>query len=242
MARKRREDVIELTREKILAAARKQMAERGTAGLSLREIARSIDMTAPALYYYFASLDDLITALVLDAFNAMADALEAARNQALARGSTTTQALFEVCLAYRGWSVSHLTDFELIYGTPIPGYHAPETITTPAAARSGDVFRTMLLELIKAAELHPTPAYRNVPAAVKTHLIGYYHDPDLDEATMQSIYLTAVGWTQLHGIVMLEVFEHIQPLVGNVEDFYRDQVIHMMETLGISAAELTRSA
>ncbi len=53
---------------------------------------------------------------------------------------------------------------------------------------------------------------------------------------MQSlvVILTAVGWPQLHGMVMLELFDHIQPLVGDVEDFYRDQVIHMLETLGIT--------
>ncbi len=82
MPRKRREDVYEFTRTKILGAARQSMAERGAANLSLREIARSLDLSAPALYHYFASLDDLITALVLDAFTAMADALEAARDRA----------------------------------------------------------------------------------------------------------------------------------------------------------------
>ena len=71
---------------------------------------------------------------------------------------------------------------------------------------------------------------------MQDHLRAYYHDPDLAEAIMHSAYLTAVGWPQLHGIVMLELFEHIQPLVGDVEEFYRQQVMHMMRTLGIAVS------
>ena len=62
----------------IKAVARQQMAEHGTAGLSLRGIAREMGITAPAIYNYFPRLDDLITALIVDAFTALADAMEAA--------------------------------------------------------------------------------------------------------------------------------------------------------------------
>jgi AcrR family transcriptional regulator len=238
MPRKRREDVIEFTREKILEAARQIMAQQGSAALSLREIARSVEMTAPAIYYYFASLDDLITALVLEAFNAMADALETARDTVLAEGGSPIQVLFAVCLAYRAWAVEHLTDFELIYGTPIPGYHAPEASTSAAASRSGEVFRQLILAVLQSGDMRPIPPYDSVPPAIQTHLRNTY-SPDLDEAMMLSIYLTAVGWTQLHGIIMLEVFEHVQSMVGNVEDFYRDQVIHMMASFGIPPDKLS---
>ncbi len=234
MPRKRREDVIELTRKKILHAARRGMAERGTAGLSLREIARSIDMTAPALYYYFASLDDLITTLVLEAFNALADALEAARDRELVHGHTVSQALFEVCLAYREWAVEHPTDFELIYGTPIPGYEAPAEITAPAAGRSGEVFGELIESAIQVGELQPTALYGTVSPALRDHMRDYYHTPVLDESIVQAAHYTAIGWPQLHGIVMLELFNHIQPLVGNVETFYREQVIRMFTAIGIA--------
>jgi AcrR family transcriptional regulator len=234
MPRKRREDVIELTREKILDAARQNMAKHGSAGLSLREIARSIDMTAPAIYYYFASLDELITALILDAFNAMADALEVARDKKLSEGGTAAQALFEVCLTYRTWAIEHQTDFELIYGTPIPDYDAPSEITTPAAARSGDVFGKLIYMALQSGIFHPLPPYDVVPPAIADHLRELYNAPALDTEIMLSNYLTAVGWPQLHGIIMLEIFGHIGPFVGDVAAFYQQQVINMMKAIGFT--------
>src|SRR5262245_19915009 len=107
----------ESAREEIKQVARKQMAEQGRASIGLRAIARELGLTAPAIYRYFPSLDDLILALIVDGFNDLADALEIA---------DTTQArddyynrLITVFLAYRNWALAHPTDFQLIYGNPI---------------------------------------------------------------------------------------------------------------------------
>ena len=81
MPRPRNQDAREELSEAIKATARQQMAAQGTAGLSLRAIARDLGMTAPAIYHYFPRLEDLITALVVDAFNGLADAMETAAAQ-----------------------------------------------------------------------------------------------------------------------------------------------------------------
>ena len=98
----------------IKAVARQQMADHGTAGLSLRGIGREMGISAPAIYNYYPRLDDLITALIVDAFNALADAIEAA--EAGTPGETCGQKILAMCLAYRQWAVEHPVDFQLIYG------------------------------------------------------------------------------------------------------------------------------
>jgi AcrR family transcriptional regulator len=75
MPRIRRTEIHDTIREDIKGTARRLMAEGGTAGLSLRAIARAMDSTAPAIYTYFPTLDDLITALIVDAFNGLADTM-----------------------------------------------------------------------------------------------------------------------------------------------------------------------
>ncbi|HJW64451.1 MAG TPA: TetR/AcrR family transcriptional regulator, partial [Actinomycetes bacterium] len=128
----RRERVRHATAAEIKAVARAQMAANGTAGVTLRAIAREMGMTAPALYRYFGSRDDLVTALVTDAYDALADAMEAAVD-AVAPGRHTdrVRAAFG---AFRAWGLEHPTEFALIFGSPIPGYVAPEA-TRPAGTR-----------------------------------------------------------------------------------------------------------
>ena len=114
MAQARREKILDITREEIKDTAWQLMAENGTAGLSVRAIARQMDMTAPALYHYYASLNDLITALIQDAFTQLAETLEAsAANPTL---TTSAERLTAVAHAYRHWALAHPIDFQLIYG------------------------------------------------------------------------------------------------------------------------------
>ena len=117
----------------IKAVARQQMAEHGTAGLSLRGIAREMSITAPAIYNYFPRLEDLITALIVDAFTDLAEAMEAA--EAAEESERPYHKILALCLAYREWAIGNPTVFQLIYGNPIPGYHAPEEVTIPLARR-----------------------------------------------------------------------------------------------------------
>ena len=96
---------------RIKAAARQQMAEHGTAGLSLRGIARELGITAPAIYNYFPRLEDLITALIVDTFSALAEAMEAA--EAAVPSDRPYDKIMALCLAYRQWAVEHPVDFQM---------------------------------------------------------------------------------------------------------------------------------
>src|ERR1700753_3724645 len=119
----------ELTRE-IKQEARRQLGAAGAQQLSLRAVARQLGMVSSALYRYFPSRDDLLTALIIDAYDALGARAEKAFDQAAspdARGRWRA-----VCQAVRSWAISHPHEYALIYGSPVPGYQAPQETVAPA--------------------------------------------------------------------------------------------------------------
>jgi AcrR family transcriptional regulator len=229
MPRKRQEQQHETNRNEILEIARRHMAEGGAAALSMRSIAAEMDMTAPALYRYFTNRDAIITELILAAYNALADAMEAGRDNQPADdyyGQITA-----VLTAYRSWARAHPVDFALIYGNPIPGYHAPAELTIAAARRGFEIVASIIGDAMAAEQFAPSPDYQAIPpetAAYLTELIQHegYSIPLL------ALYLTVVGWARIHGILMLELFEHIQPVIGDVGAFYQHEVHNTLIQLG----------
>lgn len=217
MAQTRREKQHEAIRDEIKDVARRLMAEHGTAGISIRMIAREMGLTAPALYHYFSSRDELITDLILDAFNALADAMQEAGERAAEQ--PIRERLTQILLEYRRWALEHPIDFQLIYGNPIPGYEAPSELTSPAASRAFAVLMPLIAQLPER--------FSAVPPTVQQHLIEMlerdgYHVP------IEVFYEGVVGWSRLHGIIMLELFHHLQPVVGDVEAFYRAEIENML--------------
>lgn len=229
MARKRQEAVHQATLQEIKDTARALMAETGTAGLSIRGIAKVMELTPPAIYNYFASLDDLITALITDNFNALADALETARDN---QNGNAVKKLLAVLLAYRQWAVDHPVDFQLNYGNPIPGYIAPGEITVPAVVRSFAVTVGLIEEIFQQGLAVPTPPYDQVPTRAETTIRDMI-ERDGYPISPLSMYLGVIGWGQLHGVIMLEIFNHIQAIVGDTEAHYVQQVHNLLRGMGV---------
>ncbi len=109
--------------------ALEQLATDGAAGLSLRAIARELNLVSSAIYRYYPSRDDLVTDLVIDAYRDLAAALTEATG-----GRTGRDAWVEVCQRLRVWALAEPHRYLLVYGSPIPGYEAPQTTVEPAAA------------------------------------------------------------------------------------------------------------
>lgn len=226
----RRERLREHTRDEIKAVARQQMAEQGTASLSLASIARQMELTTPALYRYFADRDALMTALIVDAFSGVADAMEAA--SASLSVERYAERLLAVMESYRAWALQHPVDFQLIYGNPIPGYHAPEDQTVPQVRRGSTVILNILQSAYDANALSLSPALQAPPADLQLHLstaMGFA--PTISPAVM---YICMTGWTRVHGIVMLELFNHLQPSIGNVDAFFRQEMTLFLANVGLT--------
>lgn len=134
--------------ERIKSLALEQLAESGAAELSLRAIAREVNIVSSAIYRYYASRDDLITDLIIDAYASLADALETAGARDR-RGPR--RRWLDTCLAMRAWAVAQPHRFALIYGSAIPGYRAPQDTIESA----GRVVRAFGAPVVGAGEASP---------------------------------------------------------------------------------------
>jgi AcrR family transcriptional regulator len=231
----RRERLHDNIREEVKAVARQQMAVQGTAAISLRSIAREMELSAPALYRYFPSREDLITALIVDSFNSQGAAMRAAVE--VVPESDPLGRLAAFMLAYRDWALSHPVDFLLTYGNPIPDYQAPDELTSPAAQRSMEVGVIAIEAAIRSGALVPPPEYTNIPVELKARLEA--QSAKYDNVSPTTLYMAMMAWGQGHGLVMLELFHHLQPMLGDPTQFYCNEVYNLIKHMGGQPKPLT---
>ena len=175
-----RERYRQQVRDEVKQQAWRQIADAGASALSLKAIAKNLGMTAPALYRYFANRDELLTELILTAYRGLADAVEAGA----APGEPPEQRLRRFAGTFRGWAHEVPHRYLLLYGTPVPGYHAP--------AESIEVTRRIFQPLVAAyADLYPDdPTERAVRLWTRLHgiisleLAGHFHGMNLDTDQM----------------------------------------------------------
>ncbi len=219
MTTTRRERLRAATYEEIKHAALDQIASEGAAALSIRGVARAIGMSPAGLYRYYDGLDSLITELITDAYGDLADAVTAAT----AGDGSTRSRLRAGMLAYRRWCVDHPNRFLLIFGTPIPGYAAPEGgPTVEANRRIGVAFFTVAAEAWASGELAPPPLDRppepgelQLVAELATPAPGF--PPEAVAAFMST-------WAHFHGLVTLEVLNQLDWIYPDAESFYRTAI------------------
>ncbi|GAA3546697.1 TetR/AcrR family transcriptional regulator [Amycolatopsis ultiminotia] len=192
------------TRE-ILDAAREHIAEHGPAGLSLRAVARSLGMTVQALYHYFPSRDELVTALITEGYHDLADAVQASLDDAADPGRLPR---FVVAAeGFRAWAIENLARFQLLYGTPLPHYRAPaDGRTTDGARRFGAVFIRELFDGCTDDQL----SRADFPKLTRELHARF---EALPQESMGGLPPSAVAmfisaWGHLHGLVVLEAFGH----------------------------------
>jgi len=215
----------ELTRE-IKAAARRQLAAEGAQGLSLRAVARELGMASSALYRYFPSRDDLLTALIVDAYNALGDAAEQALGQA---GPGARERWHALCGGVRSWARAHPHEYALLYGSPVPGYAAPEETVAPASRVA-----LLLIGLLRehAGDLAPVavPRAPRGRLALQAAELSAVTDAGLPSGLMTR---AVIAWTQLFGMVSFELFGQLVGSMDPADDFFRYAVDEMADLLGL---------
>ncbi|MCF6469004.1 TetR/AcrR family transcriptional regulator [Nonomuraea sp. MG754425] len=188
----------ELTKE-ITDIARRQLATEGAGGLSLRAVAREMGMVSSAIYRYFPSRDDLLTALIIDSYNALGEAVERAE-AAVPRDDHLARWL-AACGAVRDWGVAHPHEYALIYGSPVPGYQAPQDTVT-ARVRDVAVLGRIMSEAWQAGALRP--AEEEAPPELEQEVVNFR--PLMPGVPDNVIWRVITGWTGLYGWVSFEVF------------------------------------
>ncbi|MFC8128390.1 TetR/AcrR family transcriptional regulator [Streptomyces sp. NPDC057302] len=212
--------------QEILDAAERHIAEHGPVALSLRAVARSLQMTVQALYHYFPSRDALVTALVTKAYDDLTDAVQAAVDNA--PDGSDLPGLVIAAEGYRSWAIAHPEHFQLLYGTPLRDYAAPaEGSTTQATRRMSVIFERELFDGFTAEQLAAAdaPALSPSLAAYLDQLphFGMGHLPPPATA----LFLSA--WGHLHGLVVLEVFGHTVFLGDHQAEIYRMAMRNLLE-------------
>ncbi|MBD8868461.1 TetR/AcrR family transcriptional regulator [Nocardioides donggukensis] len=184
-----------IVRIKELALA--QLAESGAAALSLRAVARELNLVSSAIYRYYASRDDLLTDLIVDAYADLAEVLEAA-GAPDRRGAR--RRWIDTCLALRAWATAEPHRFTLIYGSTIPGYAAPEATIAPA----GRVVRALCLPAAAGPSAGPSAARRGPGGELGGQLGAAAEALGLEVDRTRMLDLTA-AFARLVGLLTLEL-------------------------------------
>lgn len=234
----------------ILAAARTRLTEEGPAALSLRAVARDVGMVSSAVYRYFPSRDDLLTALLITDYDELGAAVEAA---GAAAGPAPGARWVAMCRAIRDWSIAHPGDFALLFGSPVPGYAAPRETVVPATRTT-----LALVHVVADAVGSGAPGASDSSVTSTPGAAGRPGSPTAPPAapgvaapavadgvaTLRSFGITLpdevlvrtlMAWTTVFGTISFELFGHF---VGSVSDpaAYFDQVIvRLADDLGFTA-------
>ncbi|NJP43853.1 helix-turn-helix transcriptional regulator [Streptomyces sp. PRB2-1] len=240
----------ERARAEITAAikeeAGRQLADQGSAGLSLRAVARELGMASSALYRYFPSRDDLLTALIIDAYDAVGEAAEQAlaaadahaRDGAAAAaiagvripGAAPADRWTAVCRAVRGWAVAHPHEYALIYGSPVPGYAAPQATVGPAS-RVPLTLVSVVRDAHAAGRLNE-PTGRPLTEPVRTDLARLAAEL-APELPIRVVAALVAGWAQLFGLLSFELFGQFNRVVDARGPFFDHAALTLAAQVGL---------
>ncbi|GAA1510865.1 TetR/AcrR family transcriptional regulator [Sphaerisporangium rubeum] len=211
--------------------ARRHLAAEGAAGLSLRAVARELGMVSSAIYRYFPSRDDLLTALIIEAFNAVGEAVETA--DAACPRDRHLDRWMAACRAVRTWALAHPHEYALIHGSPVPGYVAPQD-TAVAAARDAMVMTAILSDASASGTL--TPRLTGLPPAPAS----FAPDADrlreaLQTAVPDDLMLAGLmAWTQIYGFISFELFGMYNNVLDTPADAFDHTAMVQAHILGFS--------
>lgn len=214
--------------EEIKSTARRHLAADG-ANLSLRAVSRDLGMVSSAIYRYFASRDELLTALIIDAYNSIGEAAETADETVADRGDVGGR-WRAVAHGLRAWALAHPPEYALIYGSPVPGYAAPADTIGPAT-RTTLVLGRILTDG-RAAGLITGDAGARFPADLRAELkqVAEALGARVDEQVMAR---GMIAWTHLFGALSFELFGQLNNVIEARDAWFDHQVRAMAAFMGL---------
>ena len=215
-------------RQAILAAARVRLATDGALGLSLRAVARDVGLASSAVYRYFSSRDELLTALIIEAYDSLGEAAESA--EAAVERSDLQCRWRAWGRAARAWALANPHEWALIFGSPVPGYAAPQD-TIRAAARAPMVLVGLLGDAADAGLLAHQRALPGGGAASMAPLASAFPSGVASEAAARGL----MAWTYVVGSVSAQLFGHRVNVVadGASDAFYEIELDLVAEFVGV---------
>lgn len=224
------------TDRQIRQVARTLLISRGAQGVTLRAIAREMGITAPALYRYYDSFDDLIRQVCADICVDLAD--ELAADLAAIPVDDAKARVFAVCRGFRSWSVRHPREFTLVFASP----------TAPGTKNSDDQFGRIFVTVaaqVLASQCMTVPADEDVPehlhgdlADFRAMLSGTLRETGIDLPagvfTLGTAYTMLRFWVRLYGQVALEVFGRVPYPVSDPEALFEAMIAELAAEVGLT--------
>lgn len=218
--------------------ARRQLATEGSAALSLRAIARELNIVSSAIYRYVPSRDELLTMLIVDAYNALGEAVEKA--EAAADRTDFHARWMAAGRAFRTWSVAHPEEFGLLYGSPVPGYVAPPDRTNVPGTRVSLLLLGLVGEAAEAGSAQPPydppeigpdlrAGFAGLRTAIRTETGAAAEFSD-ELATR-----ILLAWTTLVGLVSFELTNQFRGMVTDHAAHFDHQLARLSHLLGLKA-------
>jgi AcrR family transcriptional regulator len=236
----RRERTRAATVREIKTTARRLLVEQGAESVTLRAIAREMGMTAPALYRYFDSHEALLSAVVADVYDELADSLEAARDTVATQHPGAR--LLEMGREFRHWSVEHPREFGLVFATPVPVVIDAPSPLDKAGSRFGAVFLDAFFAVFTERPF-PVRSDAELPPDFRDQLEHYRQAmcTQLGEVVLQiplggyEAFLEC--WVRLYGFVALEVFDHLTFALSDPEPAFEAHLRAIATRLGITVPD-----
>ncbi|TDU91129.1 TetR family transcriptional regulator [Kribbella voronezhensis] len=215
----------------IKAAARKLLVGGGLSAVGLRAVARELGLSAPALYRYFGSHEDLISALIADLYDELTAYLIQLRDSDPA--ADLGDQLFGIAGGLRDWALAHPAEFGLLFGAPVPDPLDPGhelTAGHQAAMRFGAVF----VELVTKV-WHQQPFPSPPEELLGTELLGQLEQKAefFDGMPPGAVYLALTYWTRLYGLICMEVFGQLHWALDDASAYFAAQLREIGEGLGL---------
>jgi AcrR family transcriptional regulator len=223
----KRQEPREKIEAQIIELGRRHLVTEGAAGLSLRAIARDLGMVSSAVYRYVASRDDLLTLLLVDAYSELADTVD----DAAAQDGSWRDQLLAMAHAARAWAVDQPARWALLYGSPVPGYHAPRERTVGPGTRVVGALFTAVGAAIAAGDVPPSNVAVAQPLSSDFDRLRDEFGFVGDDSAVAKCFLL---WAGLVGAISLEVFgQYGADTLSEPGAVFDTQVRLLIETLTI---------
>jgi AcrR family transcriptional regulator len=231
MAGTPRERAREQTMQDITRIGREHLARHGAAALSLRAVARDLGVVSSAVYRYVKNRDELLTLLVVDAYDDLGDAVDAALAQAPA--DDHRERFLALGRAVRSWAQAEPSSYALIYGAPVPGYAAPAERTTGPGTRVARALVGIAADALAAGQLvepdDPAPT-----AALAEGLEGVRAQFGLDVPD-RVLTRGVLVWASLFGCVSFELFGQYGPdALGDPDAIFERHLAVLADAVGLT--------
>jgi AcrR family transcriptional regulator len=238
----RRDRVRAATMQEILQTARRLLVDQGPTAVTLRAIAREMGMTAPALYRYFDSHEELLKNLVADIFTDLSGHVRAAIHAAQeAAGPELTDAelmavkLIAGAREFRAWTLQHVPEFSMIFGSPLPGLEVVQQMSADPTVDCGYQFGQVFLDLFGNLYLKrpfPIPADDEIEPSLRRQLARYREmaGTDLPLGALETFLRC---WVLLYGTVSLEAFGHMKFALDDASPMFELMLTDLAQMIGL---------